>query len=77
MAGMKGMAGMSSAEIYTAIAVGIGLWLLLDHFDLISSGYSTGRLESMVTVAFGAGIVMLVWPLIFNQKKKDDSDDPT
>jgi hypothetical protein len=73
---MKKMADMSGPEIYTAVAAGLGLLLLFDHFNLISPGYSTGRLEARLTILFGAGIVILLWPFIFGKKqKKDDPDD--
>jgi hypothetical protein len=78
MAGMKRMSDISGPEIYTAVAAGLGLLLLFDHFHLISSGYLTGRLEARATYLFGAGMVILIWSLVTRKKeKKDDSDDPS
>jgi hypothetical protein len=65
---------MSRTEQYTAIAVGIGMYFLFDHFQLIPSSYSLGRLASKAALVFGAGLVILVWPFIA-RKKKNDSDD--
>jgi len=66
---------MSRSEQFTAIAVGIGMYFLLDHFRLIPSSYFSGRLAAKAGFLFGAGIVILIWPLIV--RKKDDSDNPS
>ncbi len=63
---------MSRSEIYTAIAVGIGMYFLFDHFHLISSSYETGRIEAQAAVALGAGMVIVIWSVV---RKKNDSDN--
>jgi hypothetical protein len=67
------MAGMSRSEQYTAIAVGIGMSFLFDHFRLIPPSYLSGRLASKAALVFGAGLVILIWPFIVRKKKKNDS----
>jgi hypothetical protein len=66
---------MSRSEQITAIAVGVGMYFLLDHFRFIPSSYFLGRLAAKAGFLFGAGIVILIWP--FFVRKKDDSDDPS
>ena len=66
---------MSRKEHLTAIAVGIGMYLLFEHFHLIPSSYGAGRLAAIAAVALGGGMVILIWSLIV--KKKDDSDGPS
>ena len=63
---------MSRSEQITAIAVGIGMYFLFDHFHLIPSSYSSGRFAASALVVFGAGIVIFLWPFIV--RKKDGSD---
>lgn len=69
------MTAMSRSEQFTAIAVGIGMFFLFDHFHLIPSSYGAGRLAASAAVALGGGMVILIWSLIV--KKKDDSDGPS
>jgi hypothetical protein len=70
------MAGMSRSELYTAIAVGIGMVFLLDHLRLIPSSYFSGRLASKAALLFGAGLVILIWPRIVRKRKSDSDDKP-
>ena len=71
---MKKLTDMSTGEIYTAYAVGIGTVFLFIHYDLIPKGYMSGRMAARVAFLLGFGAVLLAWPLIF-KKKKDDPDD--
>jgi hypothetical protein len=68
------MARMSRSEQYTAIAVGIGVYFLLDHFHLFPTSYEAGRIAVRATVALSAGLVIIIWSIIV-RKKKDDSDN--